>query len=62
MKPVNGLLFYLSGQKDVAEYAAGRAEPSFHDQIEFVDGVTGGAIRCDGTQTLAWCAKENIYA
>ena len=62
MKPVKGLLFYLSGQSDIAEYASGRAEPSFHDQIDFVDGVTGGAIRCDGTQMLAWCAKENIYA
>ena len=62
MEPVKGLLFYLSGNTDTAEYAAGRPEATFHNQIEFVDGRAGGAIRCDGTQTLAWCAKENIYA
>ena len=62
MKPVKGLLFYLSGSSDTAEYAAGRATPTFSSQIDFADGKTGGAIHCDGSQELAWRAPGNLYA
>lgn len=62
MKPVKGLLFYLSGSTDTAEYAAGRATPTFSNQIDFADGKTGGSIHCDGSQELAWRAPGNLYA
>lgn len=61
MKPVKGLLFYLSGTSDTAEYAAGRATPTFSYQIDFADGKTGGSIHCDGSQELAWRAPGNLY-
>ena len=62
MKPVNGLLFYLSGQSDTAEYAAGRAAPTFSERVGFADGRTAGSIHCCGSQKLAWSARENIYS
>ena len=62
MKPVKGLLFYLSGSSDTAEYAAARRTPTFSNQISFSDGKTGGSIHCDGSQELAWRAPGNLYA
>jgi len=62
MKHVKGLLFYLSGATDTAEYANGRTTPTFSSQIDFTDGKNGGAIHCDGSQELAWRAPGNIYS
>lgn len=62
MNAIPGLLFYLSGQTDTAEYAAARTTPTHSKQISFVDGKLTGAIHCDGSQTLAWRAPGNIYA
>lgn len=62
---MNGLLFYLSGEKGpYPDAAAGCAEPNFLRSVEKIDdGVGGGcAIRCKPDQLLAFWAPGNMHS
>ncbi|MCL2069142.1 MAG: LamG domain-containing protein, partial [Oscillospiraceae bacterium] len=62
---IPGLLFYLSGENGFdADFAKGRAAPTFLDQVEIIDGgVHGGkAFECGDLQKFAYKAPGNIYA
>lgn len=61
----DGLLFYLSGEKGFqADYAAGRAEPTFLNGVEIVsDGARGkGFSMAHFSQLFAYDAPGNMYA
>ena len=63
--PDEGLLFYLSGDKEsVADYAMGEKNPTFFEKVEIIDGgVDGGkAFQCGDRQLMAYKAPGNIYA
>jgi hypothetical protein len=64
-EPEPGLLFYLSGERAfAAERAAeGTREPTFLRDVQVIeDGARGKALRCAGTQLLAYRAPGNVYA
>jgi hypothetical protein len=60
-----GLLFYLSGDKDLnADYAAGgNPVPNYVKDVKIVPGgVSGSYIQCGDTQLLSYWAPGNIYS
>jgi hypothetical protein len=61
---IPGLLFYLSGENGFeADFAGGRAGPTFLSEVEIIDdGVNGKAFQCGEYQKMAYKAPGNIYA
>ncbi len=60
-----GLLFYLSGDKNLnADYAAGgNPVPNYVKDVKIVPGgVSGSYIQCGDTQLLSYWAPGNIYS
>ena len=58
-----GLLFYHSCSDFTADFARGRATPTFCEKVEVIDdGVKGSAICCGNMQKLAFRADHNMYA
>ena len=58
-----GLLFYHSCETFTADFARGKAEPTFCDKVDVIeDGAVGKAFSCDDVQKLAFRAPHNIYA
>jgi hypothetical protein len=60
-----GLLFYLSGDKDLnADYAAGgNPVPNYLRDVKIVpSGVSGSYIQCGDNQLLSYWAPGNIYS
>ena len=60
-----GLLFYLSGDKDLtADYAAGgNPVPNYLRDVKVVPGgVSGSYIQCGDNQLLSYWAPGNIYS
>jgi len=62
---VPGLLFYLSGENGFdADFARGRASPTFLSEVEIIGGGAGGgkAFQCGDLQKMAYKAPGNIFA
>ena len=58
-----GLLFYHSCSQKDADFARGKASPTFWDKVSVIeDGAHGRAIQCEDPQKLAFKAPHNIYA
>lgn len=63
--PEPGLLFYLSGERELtADWSSGGTpEPTFVKDVKVIsDGAMGRALECQDTQLLAYRAPGNIYA
>jgi len=59
----NGLLFYHSCSDFTADFARGRATPTFCDAVAIIDaGAKDKAFECDNMQKLAYRADHNMYA
>jgi hypothetical protein len=61
----SGLLFRLSADASlVGEQAAGQAGPTFVDRVSIqpAGGVSGGYLKAEDDQVLAWSAPGNIQA
>ncbi|MDR1637362.1 MAG: hypothetical protein LBR93_08490, partial [Treponema sp.] len=61
---IPGLLFYLSGENGFeADFARGRASPTFLSEVKLIeDGAGGKAFQCGDYQKFAYKAPGNIYA
>ena len=61
---MNGLLFYLSGDKGFsADFARGKSEPNFLSNVKIIsDGAKGSGFECAHTQLMSYWAPGNIYA